>query len=118
MQIKPILAALRRHKAGTTLDCAADRADAGDRVQRAVHHPAAPGADGPSQRRAGVGPVRDPERLAGEAPAQDTDARMRADMQALRQLGSVQEASSTNSFPLRGSGWDNFVRAAVPTRSR
>ncbi|MGN2251107.1 ABC transporter permease [Frateuria sp. GZRe14] len=110
MQIGPILVALRRHKAGTTLialQIALTLAIVCNALfiiqQRLVR------VDRPSGvQESNLFVIQNdwPEKL----PSQDADARMRADLQALRQLGSVQEVSSSNSFPLRGSGWDNFVR--------
>jgi putative ABC transport system permease protein len=47
---------------------------------------------------------------ADKSDAQRIDAQMQADLIALRQLGSVQDAAPTNSFPLRGTGWDNFIK--------
>ena len=49
---------------------------------------------------------------ADKSDPQRTDTQMRADLLALRQLGSVQDASPANSFPLRGGGWDNYVKLA------
>jgi len=110
MHIKPILAALRRHKGGTTLialQIALTLAIVCNALfiiqQRLVR------MDRPSGvQESDLFVIRSdwPEQLS----PQDADARMRADLQALRQLPGVKDASSTNSFPLRGAGWDNFVR--------
>ena len=35
---------------------------------------------------------------------------MQADLLALRQLASVQDAAPANSYPLHGGGWDNFIK--------
>jgi putative ABC transport system permease protein len=40
---------------------------------------------------------------------QQTDAQVRADLLALRQLPSVRYAAPSNGYPLQGSGWDNYV---------
>ncbi|NUO73001.1 MAG: FtsX-like permease family protein [Frateuria sp.] len=110
MQIGPILVALRRHKAGTTLialQIALTLAIVCNALfiiqQRLVR------VDRPSGvQETNLFVIQNdwPQKLS----PQDADARMRADLQALRGLSSVQDASSSNSFPLRGSGWDNFVR--------
>lgn len=110
MQIKPILAALRRHKGGTTLialQIALTLAIVCNALfiiqQRLVR------VDRPSGvQESDLFVIQSdwPEKLA----PQDADARMRADLTALRALGGVQDASASNSFPLKGSGWDNLVR--------
>ena len=110
MHIKHILVALRRHKGGTTLialQLALTLALVCNALfiiqQRLVR------VDRPSGvQESDLFVIRSdwPEKLS----PQDTDARMRSDLEALRQLGSVQDASSSYSFPLRGDGWDNFVR--------
>jgi putative ABC transport system permease protein len=110
MHIGPILVALRRHKAGTTLIALqialtlAIVCNALFIIQQRLAR-----VDRPSGvQESDLFVIQNdwPQKLS----PQDADARMRADLQALRQLGSVQDASSSNSFPLRGSGWDNFVR--------
>jgi putative ABC transport system permease protein len=112
MDIKPILVALRRHKAGTTLIALqialtlAIVCNALFIIQQRLAR-----VDRPSGvQESDLFVIQNdwPEKLS----PQDADARMRADLLALRQLGSVQDASAANSFPLRGSGWDNFVRMA------
>ncbi|MGN2252752.1 ABC transporter permease [Frateuria sp. GZRe12] len=110
MHIKPILVALRRHKGGTTLialQIALTLAIVCNALfiiqQRLVR------MDRPSGvQESDLLVIRSdwPEKLS----PQDADARMRADLEALRRLPAVQDASASNSFPLRGSGWDNFVR--------
>jgi putative ABC transport system permease protein len=110
MQIGPILVALRRHKAGTlliALQIALTLAIVCNALfiiqQRLVRVDRPSGVQEPD-----LFVIQNdwPEKL----PPQDADARMRADLQALRQLPGVQDAYASNSFPLRGSGWDNFVR--------
>src|SRR3569623_1992250 len=110
MQIKPILTALRRHKGGTTLialQIALTLAIVCNALfiiqQRLVR------VDRPSGvQESDLFVIQNdwPQKLS----PQDADARMRVDVQALRQLPGVQDAYASNSFPLRGSGWDNFVR--------
>jgi putative ABC transport system permease protein len=47
---------------------------------------------------------------AGNLSDRQTAAQIQADLAALHQLGSVEDATALNSFPLHGSGWDNFIR--------
>ena len=110
MQIKPILSALRRHKAGTFLIAAqialtlAIVCNALFIIQQRVAHLSEPtGIDEPNIF------VIKSEWVGAPAPDQ-ADAQMRADLQALRQLPGVQDATPSNSYPLRGDGWDDAVR--------
>jgi len=110
MQIKPILAALRRHKAGTFLIAAqialtlAIVCNALFIIQQRVAHLSEPsGID-----EANIFVIKN-EWVGAPGPDQ-ADARMREDLQVLRQLPGVQNATPSNSYPLRGSGWDDAVR--------
>lgn len=110
MQIKPILATMRHHKAGTVLIALQIALTLAivcnalfiihERVSR-ISRPSGVNESGSFVIRSG---------WANKSSSRHTDARMQSDLQALRQLGSVQDASPANSFPLRGWGWDNFIR--------
>jgi putative ABC transport system permease protein len=109
MQIKPILAALRRHKAGTVLIALqialtlAIVSNALFIIQQRVAHLSEPtGVD-----EANVLVIS--SQWAGHMSPQQIDAQIVTDVAALRQLPSVQEASAGSSYPLRGGGWDNYV---------
>ena len=110
MQIKPILAAMRRHKAGTiligfqialTLAIVCNALFIIHERMTRVSRPS-----GVNEKNLfvitndWVGNLSDPQ----------TAAQIRADLDALRQLGSVEDATAMNSFPLHGSGWDNYIR--------
>lgn len=110
MQIKPILSALRRHKAGTFLIAAqialtlAIVCNALFIIHQRVAHLSEPtGIDEPNIF------VIKSEWVGAPAPDQ-ADAQIRADLQVLRQLPGVQNATPSNSYPLRGDGWDDAVR--------
>jgi putative ABC transport system permease protein len=109
LQIKPILVALRRHKAGTVL-IALQIALTLAIVCNALHiiH----------QRLANLSMVSGVDessvfvianQWAGDRPTPQVDAQVRADLVALRQLPAVLDATPTSNYPLRGGGWDNFV---------
>jgi putative ABC transport system permease protein len=109
MQIKPIIAALRRHKAGTVLIALqialtlAIVCNALFIIQQRVAHLSEPtGID-----EANLLVISN--QWAGQMSPQEVDAQIRTDLAALRQLPSVRDASPGNSYPLRGSGWDNYV---------
>ena len=110
MQIKPILAAMRHHRAGTVLIALqialtlAIVCNALFIIQQRMARVSRP---------SGV----DESNLfviqnfwADQSSPQRIDAQMRADLLALRELGSVQDVAPANSFPMRGSGWDNFIK--------
>jgi putative ABC transport system permease protein len=112
IQIKPILAAMRHHKAGTVLIALqialtlAIVCNALFIIQQRTER---------LSRPSGV----DETNLfviqsdwADKSDPQRTDVQMQADLIALRQLGSVQDAAPANSFPLRGGGWDNYIKLA------
>lgn len=107
MQIKPILVALRRHKAGTILiamQIALTMAIVCNglfiiqqRLDR-LHRPSG---------------VEETDLFAinnqwvDKSSAQRTAAQIQADLIALRQLPSVEDASQVNSYPLSGEGWSS-----------
>lgn len=109
MQIKPILAALKRHKAGTfliALQIALTLAIVCNalfiiqqRVERLSRNTGMIETDLMAIQNMWVG-VTDNE----------SEPLIKADLQALRQLPGVQDATDTNSFPLRGGGWSTGVR--------
>jgi putative ABC transport system permease protein len=107
--IQPILAALKRHKAGTVLIALqialtlAIVCNALFIIHERVSRLSRPSGVAES----GLFVI---ENAWADKSASGHDAQIRADLLALRQLGSVQDAASTNSFPLRGGGWDNFIR--------
>jgi putative ABC transport system permease protein len=110
MQIKPILAAMRHHKAGTVLIALqialtlAIVCNALFIIQQRMARMARPsGVDETNLFviRSDWADKSDPQRI---------DVQMQADLIALRQLGSVQDAAPANSFPLHGTGWDNFIK--------
>ena len=109
MQIQPIIAALRRHRAGTILIALqialtlAIVCNALFIIRQRVAHLAEPtGIDEANLF------VIDNE-WAGQSSDQQIDSRMQADLAALRQLPAVRDAAPANSYPLRGGGWDNFI---------
>jgi putative ABC transport system permease protein len=112
MQIKPILAALRRHKAGTVLIALqialtlAIVSNALFIIQQRVAHLSEPtGVD-----EANVLVISN--QWAGHMSSQEIDAQIRTDLTALRQLPSVRDASPGGAYPLSGGGWDNYVMLA------
>jgi putative ABC transport system permease protein len=109
MQIQPIIAALRHHKAGTVLIALqialtlAIVCNALFIVHQRVSHMSEPtGID-----EANVFVVE--SQWAGQQSGQQIDAQMQTDLVALRQLPSVQDATASNSYPLRGGGWDDLI---------
>ena len=110
MQIKPILTAMRHHKAGTALIALqialtlAIVCNALFIIQQRTKRMARP--SGVDETNLFV--VRSD--WADKSDPGQIDVQMQADLIALRQLGSVQDAAPTNSFPLRGTGWDNFIK--------
>ncbi|MEW5836145.1 MAG: FtsX-like permease family protein [Pseudomonadota bacterium] len=110
MSIKPILAALRRHKAGTALimlQIALTLAIVCNALfiihQRLAHLSAPTGVD---ENNLFVITNRWAD---GSMSKAQVDAQIRADLIALRALPAVHDASPSNAYPLRGGGWDNFV---------
>jgi len=109
IQIKPILVALRRHKAGTVLIALqialtlAIVSNALFIIQQRVAHLSEPtGVDEANL-------VVIANQWAGHMSPQQVDAQIRTDLAALRQLPSVHDASPGSGYPLSGGGWDNYV---------
>lgn len=110
MQIKPILAALRRHKAGTLLIAMqialtlAIVCNALFIIQQRIAHLSEPtGID-----EANIFVVKN--EWVGAPDTIKVDAMMREDLQVLRQVPGVQDVTPSNSYPLRGNGWDDAVK--------
>ncbi|WP_243041840.1 ABC transporter permease [Dyella sedimenti] len=110
MQIKPILSALRQHKAGTLLIAMqialtlAIVCNALFIIQQRLAHLSEPtGIDEPD-----IFVVQN--EWVGKLSTSQADARMQEDLRAIRQLASVQDVTPSNSYPLRGSGWDDGIR--------
>ncbi|WP_158882953.1 ABC transporter permease, partial [Rhodanobacter sp. L36] len=110
MQIQPILAAMRHHKAGTVLIALqialtlAIVCNALFIIQQRTARIARPsGVD-----ESNLFVIQND--WADKSDPQRTDVQMKADLIALRQLGSVQDVAPANSFPLHGTGWDNYVK--------
>ncbi|MEP6898905.1 MAG: ABC transporter permease, partial [Rhodanobacter sp.] len=110
LHIKPILVALRRHKAGTVLialQIALTLAIVCNALfiihQRLANLSVRSGVD-----EAHVFVIAnmwaDVDRSTPEV-----DAQVRADLLALRQLPAVRDATPASGYPLKGGGWDNFV---------
>ncbi|GGA22705.1 ABC transporter permease [Dyella nitratireducens] len=110
MQIKPILAAMRRHKAGTILigfQIALTLAIVCNALF-IIH-----GRMARVSRPSGVNETNlfvISNVWAGNLSDHETAVQIQADLDALLQLGSVEDATALNSFPLHGSGWDNIIR--------
>ncbi|MGN6790550.1 MAG: ABC transporter permease [Rhodanobacteraceae bacterium] len=109
MHIQPILAALRHHKAGTVLVALqialtlAIVCNALFIIQQRVAHLSEPtGVD-----EANLFVIDN--QWADQSTDRQIDAQIQTDLAALRQLPSVRDATSSNSYPLRGGGWDNFI---------
>ncbi|HEU0277607.1 MAG TPA: FtsX-like permease family protein [Rhodanobacteraceae bacterium] len=109
MQIQPILAALRHHKAGTVLialQIALTLAIVCNALfiihQRVTHLSEPTGID-----EANLFVIEN--QWADGSSAQQVDAQMQSDLAALRQLPGVRDAVSSNSYPLRGGGWDDLI---------
>jgi putative ABC transport system permease protein len=110
LQIRPILTALRRHKAGTLLiglQIALTLAIVCNALfiihQRLANLSVASGVD-----EANVFVITNMWADVDQSTAQ-VDARVRADLLALRQLPAVLDATPASGYPLSGGGWDNFV---------
>ena len=110
LQIKPIVVALRRHKAGTlliALQIALTLAIVCNALfiihQRLANLSEPSGVDEPN-----VFVIQN--QWAIDRPTPQVDAQVRADLLALRQLSSVREAAPVSGgYPLKGGGWDNFI---------
>ncbi|AIF49257.1 ABC transporter permease [Dyella japonica] len=110
MQIKPILSALRRHKAGTFLiamQIALTLAIVCNALfiihQRVAHLSEPTGIDEPN-----LFVIK--SEWVGAPGTERVDAMIREDLQVLRQLPGVQDVTPSNSYPLRGGGWDDAIR--------
>ncbi len=109
LQIKPILAALKRHKAGTILIALqialtlAIVCNALFIIQQRLDRIARP----TGLIETNLLTVQN--RWVG-ADDKNTAPLVRADLQAIRQLPGVEDAISINSYPLRGGGWSTGVR--------
>jgi putative ABC transport system permease protein len=109
LQIKPILSALRRHKAGAVLIALqtaltlAIVCNALFIIQQRVAHLSAPsGID-----EANLLVIEN--NWADKLSKEDADAQQRADLLALRQTPGVLNAVPSNAYPMRGNGWDQFI---------
>ncbi|CAM5245052.1 ABC transporter permease [Rhodanobacter lindaniclasticus] len=110
IQIRPILTALRRHKAGTlliALQIALTLAIVCNALfiihQRLANLSATSGVD-----EASVFVIANMWADTGRSTSQ-IDAQVRADLTALRQLPAVRDATPASGYPLKGGGWDNFI---------
>jgi putative ABC transport system permease protein len=109
IQIRPILVALRQHKAGTAL-IALQIALTLAIVCNAlfiIHQRLAKLSEVSGVDEANVFVIAN--QWAGDKSTQQIDAQVRTDLVALRQLSSVQDASAASGYPLQGQGWDNFI---------
>ena len=110
IQIRPILVALRRHKAGTlliALQIALTLAIVCNALfiihQRLANLSQASGVD-----EADVFVIANLW-ADGDQSTTQIDAQVRADILALRQLPAVLDATPGSGYPLKGGGWDNFI---------
>lgn len=110
IQIRPILVALRRHKAGTlliALQIALTLAIVCNAFfiihQRLANLSQASGVD-----EGDVFVIANYWADVNRSTEQ-VDAQVRADLIALRQLPAVLDTTPASGYPLRGGGWDNFV---------
>ena len=109
MQIQPIIAALRRHRAGTVLialQIALTLAIVCNALfiihQRLAHLSEPTGVD-----EANLFVID--SQWADQSSDRQIDSQIQSDLAALRQLPSVRDAAPSNSYPLRGGGWDDFI---------
>ena len=109
MQIQPIIAALRRHRAGTVLialQIALTLAIVCNALfiihQRLAHLSEPTGID-----EANLFVID--SQWADQSSDRQIDSQIQSDLAALRQLPSVRDAAPSNSYPLRGGGWDDFI---------
>ena len=116
LQIKPILAALKRHKAGTILIAMQIALTLAivcnaifiihQRLERVQRPTGMVESDLMAIQSRFVGTE---ETKAGPL--------VKADLVALRQLPGVQDAVAMNSYPLRGGGWSTGVRTDVDAKN-
>lgn len=110
MQIKPILAALRRHKAGTVLIAMqialtlAIVCNALFIIQQRVSHLSEP-TGGDESNIFIIG-----NEWVGKSSTAQIDAKIREDVNVLRHVPGVRDVAPANSYPLRGDGWDDGIR--------
>ncbi|WP_430388005.1 ABC transporter permease [Dyella sp. 20L07] len=110
MQIKPILSALRQHKAGTFLIAMqialtlAIVCNALFIIQQRMTHLSEP--SGVDEQNIFV--VQN--EWVGSPTSEQVDAKIREDLRVLREVPGVQNVTSSNSYPLRGGGWDDGVK--------
>ncbi|TAN06251.1 MAG: FtsX-like permease family protein [Rhodanobacteraceae bacterium] len=109
MQIQPILAALRHHKAGTmliALQIALTLAIVCNALfivhQKLAHLSQPTGID-----EANIFVINN--QWADSMSGPQIDAQMQADLAALRQLPAVHDATASESYPLSGYDWDDFI---------
>ena len=110
LHVKPILVALRRHKAGTLL-IALQIALTLAIVCNAlfiIHQRLSSMAEVSGVDEANVFVIRNQWAVI-DRTTQQVDAQVRADLLALLQLPGVQDASAATGYPLQGGGWDNYV---------
>ncbi|WP_329741145.1 ABC transporter permease [Dyella sp. A6] len=110
LEIKPILVALRRHKAGTLL-IALQIALTLAIVCNAlfiIHQRLAIVSQPSGVDEADVFVIANRWADTAQSTTQ-VDAQVRADLLALRQLPAVRDATPSSGYPLQGGGWDNFV---------
>ncbi|HWG10442.1 MAG TPA: FtsX-like permease family protein [Rhodanobacteraceae bacterium] len=109
LHIRPILVALRRHKAGTVLialQIALTLAIVCNAIF-IIHARLANLSEASGVDEANVFVIEN--QWAAEQPTAQVDAQVQADLLALRQLPAVRDATPANGYPLQGGGWDNFV---------
>ena len=113
MEIKPILAALRQHKAGTVLIAMqialtlAIVCNALFIIQQRVAHLSEPtGIDEPN-----IFVIQN--EWVGQTSSSQADAKLRSDLDVLRHVPGVKDVTTSNSYPLRGGGWDDGVRLSA-----
>ena len=117
MDIQPILAALRHHKAGTiliALQIALTLAIVCNSLfiihQRLARMDEPSGVD-----EANVFVIQN---LWGEQySTQETLARIREDLATLRQVPGVQDVTPANQYPFKGGGWDNLITMTPDQRT-
>jgi putative ABC transport system permease protein len=109
MHIQPILAALRRHKAGTVLialQIALTLAIVCNALfiihQRLAHLDEPSGVD-----EANLFVIKN--QWAEQYSTQEAAERIEQDIATLRQLPGVQDVTAANNYPLRGISWDNLI---------
>ena len=113
MEIKPILTALRQHKAGTLLIAMqialtlAIVCNALFIIQQRIEHLSEPtGID-----ESNIFVIQN--EWVGNVSSTQADAMLRADLDVLRRAPGVQDVTTSNSYPLRGGGWDDGVRLSA-----